>query len=506
MERRLILAIALSLLVLLSWSALASKFYPIANKGVIKENLQGKPSLPVEISPAPKETEPSLSSLQEVVQEKFNLIFIEPRAAIKEVVFEDYQSAKFSLWEGLEIKNPDWVFQKELSSADQIVFVSRDKDKVMTKRFLFSKPNYTIGLEIKVQNLSATPLALKIPLVLGVLDFSGNQIEARYQDLTVATAEKTLHLNGRKDIVLEGAQFLGLRNRYFCAIIEPDQKNNYTAFIQRVNSQKSRVSLESAELVVPPGQEIAQKFRIYLGPQDLRIINAIRPEWAVVMHYGTFNFISQLLLQGLEVLYRLVHNWGWAIVLLSVSVYLLLFPLTLKQMHSMKEMQTLQPAIEELRKTYKDSPQRLNKEIMELYREHKVNPFGGCLPLVLQIPIFFALYQALMRSVALKGAAFLWIKDLSEPDRLFILPKTLPVIGNELNILPIVMAIGMFIQQKISLRSTAGSSAEQQRLMLILFPVMFGLIFYHMPSGLVLYWFVNSTLMLLYQWRLVRIK
>lgn len=171
----------------------------------------------------------------------------------------------------------------------------------------------------------------------------------------------------------------------------------------------------------------------------------------------------------------------------------------------MKEMQALQPHIEELRKLHKDNPQKLNKEIMELYRTHKVNPMGGCLPLVLQMPIFFALYQALMRTVALRGAKFLWIKDLSAPDRLFLLPFSLPVLGNEINILPLVMTVGMFIQQKFSSPASTSNSSEQ-RMMLIIFPIMFGLIFYRMPAGLVLYWFINSTLMLIYQIRISRTK
>jgi YidC/Oxa1 family membrane protein insertase len=194
-----------------------------------------------------------------------------------------------------------------------------------------------------------------------------------------------------------------------------------------------------------------------------------------------------------------VHNWGLAIIVLSLIIYIILFPLSLKQMRSMKEMQALQPTIEELRKTYKDNPQKLNKEIMELYREHKVNPLGGCLPLILQIPIFFALYQALIRSIFLKGASFLWIKDLSEPDKLFKINLTGKTL--DINILPILMALEMFIQQKISTTATGTGTSEQQRLMLILFPIMFGFIFYSMPSGLVLYWFINSTLMLIYQFR-----
>jgi YidC/Oxa1 family membrane protein insertase len=241
------------------------------------------------------------------------------------------------------------------------------------------------------------------------------------------------------------------------------------------------------------------KFHIYLGPQELQQITRIQPEWSGVMYYGTFDFIAHMLLHLLDFVFSLVHNWGITIVILSVLIYLILFPLTLKQMRSMKQMQALQPRIEELRRVYKDNPQKLNTEIMALYKEYKVNPFSGCLPLVLQMPIFFALYQVLLRSVAFKGAQFLWIKDLSLPDRLFTLPVSVPVLGNEINLLPILMTIGMFVQQKTSMAAASTGSAEQQKLMMILFPLMFGFIFYRMPSGLVLYWFINSALMLFYQ-------
>jgi YidC/Oxa1 family membrane protein insertase len=175
-------------------------------------------------------------------------------------------------------------------------------------------------------------------------------------------------------------------------------------------------------------------------------------------------------------------------------------------MRSMKEMQILAPKVEELRAKYKDNPQKLNQETLALYREHKVNPLGGCLPMLLQMPILFALYQVLMRSVALRGANFLWIKDLSMPDRLLILPFSIPVLGNELNILPILMTIGMFVQQKVSTVSSSSSSAQQQKMMMIIMPVMFLVFFYHLPAGLVLYWVVNSTLMLVYQVKVMRAK
>ncbi len=506
MERRLILTIALSLLVLLTWSAFVSKTQPIANKGVTQTiSSVSSAQIKTAAAQAPFQTIP-LSLLSKFSQEKFDVVFVEPQAAIKEVAFKDYKSGKIILGDGFLWGDAKTVFQKESFGRDQAAFVHRDKDIEVIKRFIFHNSSYSIELELVIRNLSSLPLAVNAPLVLGTLDFAGDPNEARYQDVSAVAPERTFRWNGRKDSAVDGIQFLSLRNRYFCAIIEPADKG-YAGAVKAISKQESRVYLQAQETFLAPGKTMTQKFLIYLGPQDLRTINSIKPEWSIAMHYGTFNFIAHLLLQLLEFIHRLVPNWGWVIVILSVLIYFILFPLSLKQMRSMKEMQALQPRIEELRKTYKDNPQRLNKEIMQLYREHKVNPMGGCLPMLLQIPVFFALYQVLMRSVALKGAKFLWIKDLSEPDRLFMLPRSLPILGNEFNILPIIMAIGMLVQQKLSMSNTASStSAEQQKIMMIVFPVMFGLIFYKMPSGLVLYWFINSSLMLFYQWRISRQK
>ena len=502
MEKRVILAIVLSMLVLMVWSSLVPKPQPIANKEVTKEIAPLETKTPAPIAQPVAEKEIPSSSLFELAQEKYAIKFIEPLAAIQEVIFKNHLSYKLPLQYGFLLGDKTLVFRKESSTPASVSFVANAQDKKIVKRFTFPNPNYTIDLEVEIQNLSAAPLELDLPLYLGVLDLSAKNQQARYQDVTVATKEKTTHISGRKKLNFAEVKFLSLRDRYFCAIIQPEE-NNYAGFVQTA-PQQSEVGL-SLKRTLKPGEQFKQKFHIYLGPQDLRLMNSINPEWSQVIHYGTFDFISQILLQLLEFLYRLVHNWGWAIVLLSLIVYLVLYPLTLKQMRSMKEMQVLQPKIEELRQAHKDNPQKLNKEIMELYREHKVNPLGGCLPLLLQMPIFFALYQALMRSVVLKGASFLWIKDLSEPDRLFTLPVSLPFIGNEINILPIVMTIGMFIQQKISQVATS-TSTDQQRMMMIIFPLMFGFIFYHMPSGLVLYWFINSTLMLIYQFRVSRQK
>lgn len=495
MERRLFLAITLSLLVLLSWTVLIPKspLPPAPTSSLLVSHPRLVPPTPT----------PSLIKLS---QGRFVVTFNEPAAAIKEVEFGDYQAYKFPLEQGFLLSEPSRVFKKESITDNLAIFVYQDNAQTIIKRFIFHNSNYTIDLEIEVHNLSPTPLKISLPLVLGVLDFSQEPAQARFQNVCVGLKEKTIHLSGRKEMNFEAIEFLAFRDRYFCVIIAPGEALNYRAGIKKINPQTSEIFLSSPESQLAPGQRRVEKFRIYLGPQDLNLISAVNPDWSSVMYYGVFNLISHLLLQGLEFLYRVVHNWGMAIIILSMIIYLLFYPLTLKQMHSMRQMQALQPAIEALRETYKDNPQKLNKEIMELYRRHKVNPFSGCLPLILQVPVFFALYQALMRSIALKGAKFLWIKDLSEPDHLFRLPLTLPILGNEINILPILMSIVMFIQQKISLGATSPASSEQQKLMVVFFPLMFGLIFYRMPAGLVLYWFINSVFMLFYQLRIRGVK
>ncbi len=498
MEKRLIVAIVLSSVVLLVWSALLPK--PLATKPAVTS-----PAAQVVPQAAALAQEPTDAALFKYSQPKTEIIFSESKAAVKEVIFKDYQNYHFSLQSGFFLAEENLNFHQENLTVDTLTFVAEDKNKKIIKEFNFNRSNYLLELNLTVQNLSNLRLDINLPLVLGRINFAGDPTQARFKDVIVFAQEKALHPQPRKSAEFSAVKFFGLRDRYFCALIEPTQ-TQHSAFLKKINPQESELGMDLAILNLAPGEQWQEKFSIYLGPQELRLLSAAKSDWQAIMYYGTFDFIAQILLQLLEFMYRLVHNWGWVIVILSLLIYFILFPLTLKQMRSMKEMQAVQPKVEELRRIYKDNPQKLNKEIMEIYREHKVNPLGGCLPLILQLPIFFALYQVLMRSVALKGANFLWIKDLSEPDRLFLLPVSLPILGNEINLLPILMTIGMFIQQKSSMVSSTTTAAEQQKIMLIVFPLMFGFIFYRMPAGLVLYWFINSTLMLVYQLRIRRSK
>lgn len=504
MEKRLVLAIALSLLVLLTWSAFTPKTQIAENKGVTS-TVAPTQAISSAASPLPATVAaPSfLGEAQETVkftQEKRDIVFDPARAAIVEVIFKNNIEHRLPLKIGF-LSDDGLIFKQQSITADSITFIHEDPDKRIIKKFTIPNNSYVIDLQIQRQNLSPSPLLIKPQLILGRLDLSSKNVQARYQDVLLGGREKTLHLGAGKDYINPDVKFIGLRDQYFCAIVEPVDLAA-GAYIKKINSQESEVGIMSSEINLKSGTQIGHSYRIFLGPQDIKLLNTIKPDWTSIVYFGTFDFIAQFLLWLLGFFYSLVHNWGLALIILSIAVYFLLFPLSIKQMRSMKEMQVLQPKIEALRKEFKDNPQRLNKEIMEFYKEHKVNPLSGCLPILLQMPIFFALYQALIRSVDLRGAHFLWIKDLSSPDRLYVFKDAIPLIGKDINILPVLMAIGMFVQQKISMGQASGEAAQQQKMMSIIMPIMFGVIFYQMPSGLVLYWFVNSILMLTYQFRI----
>ena len=197
-----------------------------------------------------------------------------------------------------------------------------------------------------------------------------------------------------------------------------------------------------------------------------------------------------ILLYGLKGLYHYTHNYGWAIIIVTLIIKLLTWPLQTKSYVSMQRMQKVQPELKLLQEKYKGDPRQLQQEQMLLYRKHGVNPMGGCLPIALQIPIFFALYSALDNAVELWGASFWYIKDLTMPDSVYTLSFSIPFLGNAVNPLPLLMTAATIIQQVL----TPHTGDKSQKQMMLMMPVVFLAIFYNMPSGLVLYWFVNQLL------------
>ncbi|MFC1657804.1 membrane protein insertase YidC [Candidatus Omnitrophota bacterium] len=492
MNKNLVLAIALSFLIMVTWSRITQKLYPVDTQDVTTEISQHQPLS--QAAPLPVVSQQTTAQDQVTVSAKTNnqeLVFNLPSASLRKVVFTQMNDHELLLETGFCLADKNLVFEQQQLGPEQAIFVHEDAQIKITKRFDYSEPASGITLDIEIENLSEQPLAFQTDLVLASMDLNSKGLESRFKEIFVKQPDKIVRLSPGKatKFAYEG-DFFGFRERYFCAIIMPMSFPEKLQIIRSSRTQ-SQLILSRPTVQLPVQQSAHLQYRIYLGPQQAEPLRAFYNGAEAIIYYGVFDPIAKLLLQILYFFSRLFHNWGWAIIALSIFIFFIVFPLSAKQMRSARDMQALQPKIEELRSLYKDNPQRLNKEVLELYRRHKINPLGGCLPLVLQIPIFFSLYQALIRSIELKGAHFLWIKDLSEPDRFIASP--------EINILPILMAITMFLQQKFTMMPGTGSSGEQQKLMSLLFPILFGFIFYRMPSGLVMYWFVNSLLMFVYQ-------
>ena len=366
------------------------------------------------------------------------------------------------------------------SQPTQNTIVLENKKAGIRKTWRFHR--YTIGFSID----SATS---NIPIHLVSSRLGKNHFYRRYQEVFYKIHQNTpfKRINQSRLRRFKKSQVIiaGIRDRYFSyALYNGPYKN-----IEFIPQNKEEI------ILLTHNTKAHSHWDFYLGPQ---IEDELKPYGLEgVINYGMFNGIGVLILRILRFFNRLFHSWGFSILLLAVMIYIILFPFTMKSTQAMKKMQEIQPYIQELQKKYKDDPQKLHKAQMELFKKHKVNPLGGCLPLFFQFPVFIALYQVLFRCVELKGAQFLWIKDISLPDHTFKLPFGLPFIGHYINILPLFLVAIYFFQQKI----TSVNLDSQQQFMSMFFVVFMGMIFYNFPTALVLYWLVQSLLTFIYQYR-----
>jgi len=275
---------------------------------------------------------------------------------------------------------------------------------------------------------------------------------------------------------------VGLRDQYFCVLLESDAQIRINASAFEVTSTDARRSPQSGKVIsclLPTFNLGAREsrtfnFKIYAGPMLLDHLSRINR--GQVSEYG---FLSTILLRVLQFFYGLLPNYGLAIILLTIVVRLVLYPLTLKQTKSMAQMQKIQPMVQDLKDRYKDNPQKFNEEVLRLYQKNNVNPLGGCLPLLLQLPILIALYNTIRIAVELRKTPFLWIADLSK--------------GDPLLILPIAIAALMYYQQGKM------STDPQQQQMMAFMPMFMFVITWSLPAGLLVYWFASSVLGLLQQ-------
>jgi YidC/Oxa1 family membrane protein insertase len=376
-----------------------------------------------------------------------------------------------------------------LSGANEgsLTLTAKFGEATVTKTFAFRGDQYLIGLDLKVDGGAAYQ-------ELGVawdktIEATAPGAEVIFEHVSYLQAKKLLHEAfdqlGDGKVIEKGIQWAGYDGRYFLSALVPPEGDATRLWLKRRNQ-----TVEMMLLVPRSEGRLAAHVDVYVGPKEVDTLDAAGHSLVRAVDLGYFDFIARPLLYALRLSNRVTGNYGVDIILLTVVIKILFIPLTQRSFQSMKAMQKLQPQMQKIRERYKDTPEQMNKEIMELYRRHKVNPLGGCLPMVVQLPVFFGLYSALSSAFELRHAPFIWwITDLSAPDRLgtlpipFITPPGIPV-------LTLFMGASMFVQQWMT--PTTGDP-QQQRIMMLM-PIMFTFMFVSFPAGLTLYWLVNNVL------------
>lgn len=372
------------------------------------------------------------------------------------------------------------------------------------KQLTFHSDRYDVEIEVAVRNVAGEPVSVQPRIAWGpglrheqathastiqppTLWVDGNRVQ---EDLTKLTGEK----------VLDGKlSWVALQDTYFAAAFLP-KETDLRAFVAKAQKDQGIVGLVGPKQSLPPGGDLALKARVFAGPRDLDVLKAVGQDLDQLIDLGWFDFLARPALWLLKFLYHYTGNYGIAIILVTVLQKIAFHPLTHKSMKSMQAMQAVQPKVQAIQERYKNNPQKKQEEMMALYRKHGVNPMGGCLPMLAQIPIFIALYNALSSSVEMWQAHFLWIRDLTQPDSLF----TATLWGGHAisaNLLALLMGVSMWVQQKMS--PTTGDPRQAQ-MMLWMMPIIFTFMFWSFPSGLVLYWLVNNILQIGQQWLINR--
>ena len=401
----------------------------------------------------------------------------------------------------------------------------------VAKQFTFNPGSYFVDMAVTFQNVSNEPL-----LMGGNEPTNGYQLQwGRGINADLLPHEKKSGKRGRRgtegakayigedkprrelksDQALATVLWAGLDSQYFSALMIPDPQ--LAATYKFIETPQANVTTdiavtapaETAALVVPSFYLKAQQkekhvFRLYVGPKDDTILKSIEApnttedpiRLSKIIDFGFFWHLAWGMLWVFKGLHGIFGNYGIAIILLTALVKVISYPFTRKAHNSMKEMQKLQPQLVELKEKYRDDPQKLNRATMRLYKEHGVNPLGGCIPWLPQIPIFWALFALLGSAVELRGAPFLlWIDDLSAPDTLFELPFTIPLIVTQIDavrLLPIINGLTTWLQQKFVGNMTPTTDNMQAKLMQFM-PLIFIFIFYNWASGFVLYWLCNNV-------------
>ena len=433
------------------------------------------------------------------------------------IKFKDFSGESVTLdnvWElsGRHVHKDTISISSETRSFD---FFSTINGQIINKAFTFNPKGYTIGLEMDLQSIGSKMVSQERFTLIwrgGIPSTEPNKSdEASFYAANLSQGREITKHNGKDGHVVSSTgrtDWAAVRSKYFTAAIIPTSRSNYGEVSARTGSPSMSNGNEKA-----PFYDMAVGFSsagpasaiVYLGPLQFNDIKSLDVGLENSMSFGIapIRGIGRGVLFLLKVFHGVIPNYGVVLIIFSVLVKIVVYPLTKKSYQSMKAMQILQPEITKLRDKYQGDPQRLNKETMKMYKERGVNPLGGCLPMLLQMPLLFALFVVFRSTIELRGAPFMfWINDLSQPDALIPLPFSLPLYGNQISLLPLLMGASMFVQQKMS----ATQANPQQKMMTQFMSVFFVILFNQFPSGLNLYYTLFNVLTILQQKYMVKPK
>jgi YidC/Oxa1 family membrane protein insertase len=534
MEKRALIAVALSLLILVLYQEWMSRYYPAPPPQEAEpENKKVESAPPPAPKPAPVLQKPKPGSptktqaAREITIETddYVALFTSQGARLKSFKLKHYRTSvdeKSPPFEmipsvpgipyplGVEIPGPAPFGDEEItysveggdllltgSSQGHLVFHGEGPaGAVLTKEFTFTGSGYAIRMQVSVERQDPPgPPAVMLTAEIGA---AVPKADAPFEGLLGEVGGKLIREYGD---ALKGKEWsgkiswAGFGHTYFLFALLPEDNAEQKLTVRETGPA---VVMEIAPLAAP-GAASKAAHTVFIGPKELDILKSLNRDLERAIDFGWFGVVSMPLLYVLHFFHRLTGSWGIDIILLTVLIKLLLAPLTHKSFVSMKQMQKLQPQMERLKEKYKNDKAGLNKEIMELYRRNKVNPFGGCLPMLLQFPVFIGLYNALLTPIELRHAPFFWIKDLSRPDW-ESLPLTVADWHVGIPILTLLMGASMFLQQWM----TPSAGDPNQRRMMLMMPLVFTFMFINFPSGLTIYWLVNNLLSIAQQYLINR--
>lgn len=544
MDKRTLVAFALSLLVLILWSVF---FAPQPDQMTEPQVVEEDPYREVDPSPAPPLPLPTTGHAPEPAEPEerereitidtplYTAVFSNVGPALRSFKLKHYRLSTEPNAPLVELAHGDTDFIKVFfdplhqqaeapiafkasdtaisldpwSAPRELIFTALTPEGVSVRQiFLFDPNRYLIELSVDAINRSDRFLEGSIKARVANLPPKEKASYYSFTGLSFLQEGKVEELDPGKLEKEEKAfsgpfRWISYQEDYFMAALVPENTPQGRFEGKVLPSGIVEGAWAAPAESIGPASRLTSRFTLFIGPRDLGILKEAGKNLQKAINFGWTDIIAKPLLYALRFFNSFVHNYGIAIILLTIVIKILFWPLTHKSYKSMKEMQKLQPLMAKIREKYKNNKEQMNREMMGLYKTYKVNPMGGCLPMVIQIPVFFALFRVLGVSIELRHAPFfLWINDLSAPDRLFRFPFEIPFMSPPYGIpvLTLLMGASMFLQQKMT--PTPGDPT-QAKIMLFL-PIIFTVMFINFPSGLVLYWLVNNVLSIGQQYRIIK--